>query len=145
MPIKTFENFISQDIIPIINQQRRGQSFEISFEQKTNNIIVPIEILGAYNILPLEIFNFIIRELMFANNNSLRRGNGNARGATLGSEACPFASIEGLIASKFYDKKEGDTVFRRISTVANILVAAGICEHGVGVLILKTEFRNKLK
>jgi hypothetical protein len=45
-------------------------------------------------------------------------------------------SIEGHIARVVYGKKIGDSVFRRISAIAGILVWAEVCEHAPGELVL---------
>jgi len=142
MPINAtnrFKIFIDSYNDADITQLRNGQSFRLQFDNERENIIVPIEVLSE-NILPLEIFYFVITELEYAVNCTLKTGNGNS--GRLGSRECPCASIEGLIASRFYSAKEGDSVFRRISAVANILVAAGICERGLGILKLRDEFKN---
>ena len=62
---------------------------------------------------------------------------GDAMGSKLGEEGLPINSIEGYIAKEVYDKKIGDSVFRRISPIANILIWAGVCENGKGKLVLK--------
>ena len=62
---------------------------------------------------------------------------GNAMGCKLGDRGLPFNSIEGYIAKEIYGKKAGDSVFRRISPIVNILVWSELCENGVGKLMLK--------
>jgi hypothetical protein len=54
----------------------------------------------------------------------------------LGDDGLPMDSIEGHIAHVVYGKNPGDIIFRRIIPIACILVWAGICENGVGKLIL---------
>lgn len=58
-------------------------------------------------------------------------------GCKLGDRGLPFNSIEGYIAKEIYGKKAGDSVFRRISPIVNILVWSELCENGVGKLMLK--------
>jgi len=139
MPIKRFEEFINQSPIPLIHQQKGAEPFKINYDN-VNKVISVERVLRANNILHTDIFNFVIDLLLQADNHTLPRGNGRA--GRLGSDQCPIDSIEGLIASRFYNAKVGDAVFRRISAVANILVAAGICAHGRGVLKLRDEFKN---
>jgi hypothetical protein len=55
----------------------------------------------------------------------------------LGDEGLPLDSIEGHIAHVVYGKQIGDSVFRRISPIAAILVWAGICEDEPGELIIR--------
>lgn len=62
---------------------------------------------------------------------------GDAMGFKLGEEKLPINSIEGYIAKEVYNKSIGDSVFRRITPIVNILIWIGICENGRGKLILK--------
>ena len=55
----------------------------------------------------------------------------------LGGEKLSISSVEGYIAKEVYNKKIGDSVFRRITPVVNILIWAGVCKNGKGVLLLK--------
>ena len=58
-------------------------------------------------------------------------------GPRLGSEELPLDSLEGHVASKVYHQKNGDSVFRRSSVIANILVWAELCERPKGKLRLR--------
>lgn len=62
---------------------------------------------------------------------------GDAMGSKLGEPGLPLNSIEGYIAKEVYGKEVGDSVFRRISPIVNILIWAGVCKNGKGKLILK--------
>lgn len=62
---------------------------------------------------------------------------GDAMGSKLGEGKLPFNSIEGYIAKEVYGKKAGDSVFRRITPIVNILIWAGVCKNGKGKLILR--------
>lgn len=62
---------------------------------------------------------------------------GDAMGFKLGEGKLPTNSIEGYIAKEVYDKSIGDSMFRRITPIVNILIWVGICENGRGKLILK--------
>ena len=53
---------------------------------------------------------------------------GNAMNFRLGDPKLPLDSIEGHIASLVYGRDCGDSVFRRITPIACILIWAGICE-----------------
>ena len=59
--------------------------------------------------------------------NGGRADRGDAMGSKLGDEGLTVDSIEGHIALVIYNKRPGDTVFRRITPIACILVWAGIC------------------
>lgn len=63
---------------------------------------------------------------------------GDAINGKLGDSKLPIDSIEGYIAYKIYEKKLGETVFRRITPIGCILEWAGICDNERGELVLKT-------
>lgn len=70
---------------------------------------------------------------------------GDAMGSRLGEEGLPINSIEGYIAKEVYGKKTGDSVFRRISPIVNILIWAGVCKNDKGRLILKQNLTSCMK
>ncbi|MTK07011.1 MAG: hypothetical protein F8N38_08010 [Hungatella sp.] len=84
--------------------------------------------------LSWEVFEKAIELLEQEGGNALK---GNAMGCKLGDEGLPFNSIEGYIAKEVYGKKVGDSVFRRISPIVNILIWSELCQNGVGKLTLK--------
>ena len=61
---------------------------------------------------------------------------GNAMNCRLGDDGLSLDSVEGHIAAMVYGQREGDSVFRRITPVACILIWAGICRHSTGELVL---------
>ena len=63
---------------------------------------------------------------------------GDAMNYSLGEKGLDLNTIEGYIALKIYNKKNGDKVFRRITPIANILIWAGICTNLPGKLKLKS-------
>lgn len=65
-----------------------------------------------------------------------RAQRGNAMGKRLGQPGLPLNSVEGHIAARVYGKKVGDSVFRRISPVAAILIWAGLSRHAQRELVL---------
>jgi len=65
---------------------------------------------------------------------------GNAMGFRLGEPGLPLNSVEGHIAATIFGKVPGDTVFRRISPVAAIMVWAGLCKPGRGTLSLRAHY-----
>ena len=71
---------------------------------------------------------------MIRNNGTAMRGD--AMNAKLGDEGLPLDSVEGHIAHVVYGKKIGDSVFRRITPIACILVWSGICESKPMKLVL---------
>ena len=61
---------------------------------------------------------------------------GDAMLFSLGEKGLDLNTIEGYIAAKIYNKKNGEKVFRRITPIANILIWAGICKNLPGKLKL---------
>ncbi|MBI4947199.1 MAG: hypothetical protein HY840_12465 [Bacteroidetes bacterium] len=54
----------------------------------------------------------------------------------LGESGLTYKTIEGHIARAVYDRKEGESVFRRITPIAQILTWAGVCKPIKGKLAL---------
>lgn len=69
--------------------------------------------------------------------NGGRAKRGNAMTGRLGDADLPLDSVEGHIALVVYGKHPGETVFRRISPIACILIWAGICEAAPSELVLR--------
>jgi len=125
------ENIIS------IPQQKKAKNFGIQPVYKNNTIFaINVEryVMPLDTIFPIKIFDEVLKRFSKKNNFTLIRGN--ALQNRLGSNALPLDSIEGFIAKKFYQKENNQSVDRRVSVIANILVASGICEHGKGCLKL---------
>jgi hypothetical protein len=93
-----------------------------------------VDNLGNQPFLPWSIFQETVRLLIDNNGRALR---GNAMGPRLGEPELPLNSIEGHIAHTIYQKQLGDTVFRRITPVACILIWVGACEHIPNELLLR--------
>ena len=95
---------------------------------------VYVDNLGAAPFLPWAAFEAAIRLLAESGGMALR---GNAMDAKLGELRLPLDSVEGYIAQVVYGKRQGETVFRRITPIACILIWAGVCRHGPGELIFR--------
>lgn len=65
---------------------------------------------------------------------------GDAMGSKLGEAGLPSNSVEGYIAYKIYGKEICDSVFRRITPIACILIWADICINKPGQLVLNPNF-----
>lgn len=89
--------------------------------------------LGTSPLLPWRVFE---ETLLFIDRKGGRAPRGNAMGFKLGDTSLPFDSIEGHIAHVVYGKQHGDSILRRISPIAAILVWAGLCRREPGELIL---------
>lgn len=90
--------------------------------------------LGSQPFLPWEVFQEAICVLIRSGGIAQR---GNAMSHKLGEPELSFDSIEGHIAQIVYGKKRGDTVFRRITPIACILIWAGVCSAAPGKVILR--------
>ncbi|MBM6757073.1 hypothetical protein H6A18_11280, partial [Collinsella tanakaei] len=66
----------------------------------------------------------------------LTLSNGNAQKYKMGDDGLGPKTIEYIVAKEIYDKKVGDSVDRRISVIANILIAANLCNPLKGRLKL---------
>ena len=128
--------------VEIIKQkfQEAGSPLNIPL-QKSGQFIAKIvdgglEVDNLSNLpfLPWNVFEQTI-DLMVRKGGRAERGD--AMSSRLGEEGLPLDSIEGHIAHVVYGKKEGNSIFRRISPVAAILVWAGLCDTAPGELILR--------
>ena len=89
--------------------------------------------LGTQPFLPWAVFQEAICVLV---RNAGRAGRGNAMNYKLGEPGLSLDSIEVHIAHVVYGKRNGDSVFRRITPIACILIWAGVCRAEPGELIL---------
>jgi hypothetical protein len=92
-----------------------------------------VDNLGNQPFLPWEVFQEAVCVLI---RNGGRAQRGDAMQYRLGENGLPFDSIEGHIAYVVYGKSRGDSVFRRITPIARILIWAEICVEGQSELIL---------
>ena len=69
--------------------------------------------------------------------NDGRARRGDAMNSRLGEPGLALDSVEGHVAHVVYGKRAGDSVFRRITPIACILIWAGICEAAPGELVLR--------
>ena len=120
----------STEEIPLM---KKGKSFTAVLDEKG----LLVDNLYKQNLIPWEVFETVMLEL--SKKRTLLKGN--AMNAKLGDKKLLFDSVEGIIASKIYGRKEGDSVFRRISPVSAILSWAGICDNKKGYLSLREDLR----
>ena len=125
--IKTRFGETGSDTVTIPN--RRGGSFSATITEDG----IEVDNLGVQPFLPWQVFWEAV-SLMDSNDGEAKFGN--AMNARLGEPKLPFNSIEGHIASQVYHRQAGDSVFRRIVPISNILIWAGICQAQRGRLIL---------
>jgi len=67
---------------------------------------------------------------------------GDAMIFCLGEKGLDLNTIESFIASKIYNKRNGEKIFRRITPIANILIWSGICINIPGKLSFKIKIKN---
>lgn len=92
---------------------------------------VEVDNLAGQSPLPWAAFQEAICVMIRNDGKAVR---GDAMNSRLGDSGLPLDSIEGHIAQVVYGKQPGDTVFRRITPIACILIWAGICRAGRGTL-----------
>jgi hypothetical protein len=95
---------------------------------------ITVDNLGTQPLLPWQVFEETVNLIARIGGKAER---GDAMNSRLGDEGLPLNSIEGYIAHMVYGKQVGDSVFRRISPIAAILVWAGLCDTAPGELILR--------
>lgn len=134
------------DVIQVVNILKDkfgkpGQSFIIPllkgghFAATMTDDGIKVDNLGSQPLLPWVVFQETIRVLLIRKDGRAERGD--AMGSKLGDPGLPLDSVEGHIAHVVYGKREGDTVFRRITPIVCILVWAGICETAPHELVLR--------
>jgi hypothetical protein len=106
---------------------------EGSFTAEMRQEGIWVDNLGAEPFLPWAAFQEAVCVLIRSGGRARR---GNAMGPRLGDEDLPLDSVEGHIAHVVYGRRPGQSVFRRITPVACILVWAGICRAEPGELVL---------
>lgn len=109
--------------------QRNGQFTAVVVEGG-----VEVDNLSTQPFLPWKVFEETIDFLVRKGDRAQR---GDAMSSRLGEQGLPLDSVEGHIAKEIYGKSEGDSIFRRISPVAAILVWAGVCDVAPGELIIR--------
>jgi hypothetical protein len=115
---------------PASIHNQKGGSFTAALTDNGVNV----DNLGSQPFLPWMVFEEAVWMMRL---NGGRAQFGKAMSARLGEPHLPYDSIEGHIASQVYGKQHGDSVFRRIVPISNILIWAGICGAAPGELVLR--------
>jgi len=105
-----------------------------SFTAELTSDGIFVDNLGNQTFLPWIVFQEAICVLI---RNNGRAARGNAMNSKLGDPALSLDSVEGHIAHVVYGKMIGETIFRRITPTAGILIWAGVCDYAPGELILR--------
>jgi len=107
-----------------------------SFTAELTDTGIRVDNLGNQPFLPWVVFQEAICVLI---RNNGRAERGNAMNYKLGESGLSMNSIEGHIGHVVYGKSEGDSVFRRITPIACILIWAGVCKAEPGELVLNSK------
>ena len=107
----------------------RGGTFAAEITAKG----IKVDNLGGQSELPWVVFEEAVALLVRKGG---RADRGDAMKCRLGDDGLSADSVEGHIAAVVYGMQRGDTVFRRITPVACILIWAGICRSSPGELVL---------
>jgi hypothetical protein len=86
---------------------------------------IMVDNLGNQPLLTWSMFDCVENFMRRQPNQCAVKGNGT--NGKLGTSNVPFDSIEGRVAL-FFGACEGDSVFRRITPIANLLVWAKLCK-----------------
>jgi hypothetical protein len=115
-------------IIPLQKKRKEHDSFVIHPIYKNSKIVainVEKRVMPGDTIFSIKIFDYILQLLSESVDGLLPKGN--ALNNKMGEPGLDNNTIEYIIAKEFYNKKDGDSVDRRISVIANILIASGLC------------------
>lgn len=94
---------------------------------------VKVDNLGREPFLPWVVFQEAVCAMIRGGGRAKR---GDAMQSKLGDERLSTDSIEGHVAQVVFGKRPGDTVFRRITPIAAILIWANVCRPEPGALAI---------
>jgi uncharacterized FlaG/YvyC family protein len=120
----------------------RGDSCEISYDFYKRGLSSPK--IPMPEQLTWEVFNAAI-EVVINNGGKALKGSARSKGARLGNEKLPMSSVEGYIAHKVHDVKQGESSFGAGFVICAILEWAGICNNELGFLTIKPSFLLELE
>lgn len=109
----------------------RGVKF---FKAKYISEGIEVDNFGRKPFLPWIVFTETVSLLEKSGGEALK---GNAMDSKLGDRKLPLNSVEGHIANLVYGIQPGNSVFRRITPVACILIWSGLCMSISNKLSLK--------
>ncbi len=114
--------------IPLQRKRKLYDSFIIHPIYKNSKIIAintEKRVMPADTYFCIKIFEHVLEVLQSADKKTLAKGN--AQKHKMGEPGLDNATIEYIIAKKFYHKEDGASADRRISVIANILIASNLC------------------
>ncbi len=104
-----------------------------TFKAELSTDGIYVDNLGNKPFLPWDVF---IKTVSLLKEKCGEVKKGDATHSRLGQKGLPLDSVEGHIAHKVYEYKEGDSVFPRITPITCILIWTNICQHKTGKLKL---------
>jgi hypothetical protein len=123
---RSFREVGNPAMIPLM----RGSSFTARLSDEG----LYVDNLGNNPFLPWSAFEEAVTVLIESGGRAPR---GDAMKAKLGRPGLPMNSVEGHVADAVFGKRPGESVFRRITPIACILIWAGVCEPVPGGLSLR--------
>ena len=142
------ENNSIASIIERRFHEQAGKDGSVSIPLKKGNGRINVKLskdgvmvsnLARQPFLPWSVFEETVSLLKKCGGKAMK---GDAMNGRLGDSKLPIDSIEGYIAYKIYEKKLGDSVFRRITPISCILEWAGVCDNERGELIIKVNSKT---
>lgn len=117
-----------------IKQQRRADKTYFNIhpvykKKHISSINVEKSTLPGDTILPISVFEIVIKSLLDQEGKVLPKGKAQKAGVKIGDNELDNTTLESIVAINIYEKEEKDSVYRRLPVVSNILVQAGICEN----------------
>jgi hypothetical protein len=112
----------------------KGKKGKTAFTATLDDDGIWVDNLGNQPFLPWAAFQEAVCILI---RNGGRAKRGNALGPRLGTPDLPIDSVEGHVAHVVYGNRKGDSVLRRITPIACILIWAGVCEAAPNEIVLR--------
>lgn len=119
-------------LISIKQQERVGKDkFKIHpvyKNSKLSSLNVEKSTLPGDTIIPIEAFYIVIASLHNTPGHILKRGNAQKQNIRIGDDGLEETTLEAIVAMNVFGKSIGETVFRRMPVISNILAHYKICE-----------------
>ena len=119
-----------------IKQQKKGKKTHFKIHPIYKNYSIQAinterSTMPGDTVIPLRIFEIVIEALLNEHKNeyTLFKGNAQKKGIKIGDPGLEKTTLESIVAINYYKKKKGETVYRRIPVISNILAECGICEN----------------
>ncbi len=124
--VKKIQQFFKEKNGSFIYKNQKGNF--VTCKKIEDGIVVDcLNDSGYKQFLPWGVFWQAVHVIII-NGGSAQKGK--AIGPVLGDPELPINSVEGWVANVVYGKQPGDIVYRRISPIAHILSASGVCVNG---------------